>query len=160
MTIGKLARPRPAGIRTVAGTLAKLASELDNVINTPPAGALALRKIVPEMVIPAEAVLAESAAKLKRGSISSVFCSVTAPYEATIKGVWVACTGCVFIGKLALLALARTVMLEGTEITAGLVLDREIVVPPAGAAVARFTFPVVPLPPTKACVARYSESSE
>jgi hypothetical protein len=73
---------------------------VDNASNAPPAGALAFRKIVPEMVIPAEAVLEESAAKLKRGSTSSVFCSVTTPYEATINGVSTACTGWVFIGKM------------------------------------------------------------
>ena len=56
-------------------------------------------------------------------------------------------TGLVLTGKVALVAPAGTVTLDGTVATAGLLLESPTTAPPAGAGLAKRTVPVAELPP-------------
>jgi hypothetical protein len=56
-------------------------------------------------------------------------------------------TGFAFTGKLALVAPAVTVTLDGTVARAGLLLDSVTTAPPAGAGPLKLTIPVAEVPP-------------
>ena len=75
----------------------------------------------------------------------------------TFAAAWVV-TGCVVTVNVAVVALATTVTVEGT-VAAWVLLSRETLKPPVGAALLRTTVPMAEAPPIKVAGTRLKEES-
>lgn len=75
----KLAETLPAGIVTVAGTLARVGLLLDNVTTAPPAGAGAVRATVPTETAPPTTEVGLSVKEVKVAAVSVITVDVVTP---------------------------------------------------------------------------------
>lgn len=140
----KEANREPAGTVTDAGTLATDGSLLDKAMVKPPLGAFSGRDASPPAVFPP--VVFPKTNNSKRGSTESEAVFVLPLREAETVVKVNDCTALALKVKVALLAPCGTATVAGTETTEGLLLDKEIVTPPAGAGETSFTVPVEEAP--------------
>jgi hypothetical protein len=129
----------PAGILTLAGTVAEEVRLLARVTTEPPAGAGPESSTVPVEELPPVTVLGASVTDKGVGdgtTVRVVVLVVVEGYVPEIVTAVSAVTEVVAMGKLALDSPALTVMLAGT-LAAPLLLDSVTTAPPAGAAVLR-----------------------
>ena len=141
----------PAAIVTLVGTVAAAVLLLESDTTTPPLGAAALNVAVPVDELPPTTlvgltVTAESVGDGGGGFTPSDANSVVLPSVAESWTV-VVLDGNVVIVKLALVAPAATVTLDGTVAAFGRLLVNVTALPPAGAGLGSVTVPVDGLPP-------------
>src|SRR5436190_705272 len=149
VVMAKLAVVAPAATVTEAGTAAA-ALLLARVTTTPPAGAAEVSVTVPVLPIPPRTAVGFS---VKAFSAAGGFTASVAAFAAPLKvAVMVtavcAVTGSVVMAKVAVIAPAATVTDAETIAALTLLLVSVTTAPPAGAAVASVTVPVLPPPPT------------
>jgi hypothetical protein len=120
---------------------------LDSVTVTPPEGAAPVSVTVPVEDAPAVTLVGVSTSDFGTGAlIASVAVFVTPLAAAAITAGVLAATGTVVIVKVAVVAPAATVTLDGT-VAAALLEDNATTTPPDGAALASLTVPVEDAPP-------------
>ena len=149
----KLALVAPAATVTLAGTLtAAEASESET--STPPLGAAALKVTVPVEELPPTTLVGLSDSVERVGVVAAAGFTVKTPETAPLPEAdaemvarLVAVTVPVVTVKLALLAPAGTVTLDGTAAAAELSVS-DTTTPPEGAAALKLTVAVEELPPT------------
>jgi hypothetical protein len=124
---------------------------LESATTIPPGGACRLKLTTPVVGLPP---LTFVGSRFRAGAViggrsvtSSVACSDVLPRVAVIVTKVLAETVCVVMLKLALVAPAGTVTLEGTLAAEGVSLESATLVPPKGATSLRVTVPVEGVPP-------------
>jgi len=133
---------------TLAGTWAAAGLPLDKVTTAPPVGAGALNLTVAVEEVPPTTDVGLSVIVLRTAAVTVKLAVCVAPKVAEIvSGVFVA-TEVVVTVKVAEVALAATVTLDGTCAAAILLLNRVTTAPPAGAGPFSVTVPVEELPPS------------
>src|SRR6185369_9745960 len=143
---GKVAVVAPAATVTVAGTPAE-ALLLVSAITAPPAGAAAVSVTVPVLPAPPTTVAGFSVTEAN-GEFTVRTPVVEAPlYVAVMTTVVVVVTALLVTTNVAVVAPAVTVTEAGTVAALVLLLVSVTTEPPAGAAVASITVPVLPAPP-------------
>lgn len=136
----------PAGTVTVDGTLATVRFE-DTAMGRPPVGAGELMVSVPVEEFPPATEVGDKLRAVNVGALTlSVADAVVPPSVAEMVTAVFDATGMVLIGKVADVAPATTVTLEGA-VAAELLEDRLTCNPPVGAAPFRVTVPVDETPP-------------
>jgi hypothetical protein len=155
----------PAGTITLEGTLATVALLLESMTVTPPAGAGLLRVTVPVEDCKPPTMLDGLNVREERvggGGGAGVTVReadlVAPPYAAEMLTVVDAATALVVTVKVALVAPAANVTLDGTLATAVLLLESATCAPPAGAGPLSVTVPVEEFPPVT--LAGFSDSEE
>ena len=136
----------PAGTVTLAGTVAA-ALLLDNAMGQPPAGAGAFNVTVPVAAYPP--LIVDGFTDTDSNEVV-VICRLAdwIPFPlAVICTPPLPPTGKVVIVKFAELDPCGTVTVAGTEAISGWLLDNSMVSPPFGAAILKFTVPVLVVPP-------------
>jgi hypothetical protein len=151
-----------AGTRTVAGTVAA-ATLLDSVTRVPPAGADPLRVTVAvELAVPPTTLAGFNTTDCTAVATGLTVNAATTeePFVAVMFGVAVAATALVVTGKVAVVAPANTVTVGGvgTAATAGRLLERFTVNPPAGAATFNWTVAVDVVPAATVAGAKVSDA--
>ena len=149
----KIALVAPAGMVTLAGTVATDVLLLESEMTAPPLGAGALSVTAPVEGDPPVTLVGFSVSEARVGpgggwgvTVSEAVC-VTPAYDAEIvTGVELA-TAIVVTCTVARVSPAATVMLAGTVAAEVLLLDRETTVPAVGAGPLSITVPVDGLPP-------------
>ena len=160
----KVALVAPAATVTLEGTRATVVLLLERATCAPPAGAGPLRVTVPAEEFPPVTVVGfrESEESVDGGGDAGVMVSeadLVAPLKvAEIVTAVDAATALVLTVKVALVAPAATVTVEGTLATVVLLLERATCAPPAGAGPVRVTVPVEEFPPVT--LVGLSESEE
>ena len=154
----KLAVVVPAATVTLAGTPAAVVLLLDSVTTAPPAGAAEVKVTVPVLPAPPTTLAGLTVSVDKVGAAATGFTvntevRVALPKLAEMVDGVEAVTVDVAIVKVALVAPAATVTLEGTAATA-LELLRLTTAPPVGAPEVSVTVPCDELPPTTELGAR------
>jgi len=159
----KLALLAPAGTITLEGTLA--GPLLERKTCAPPAGAGALSVTVPvEDCSPPMTLVGFSVSDVRVGGgggagVTVSEADVVAPLKvAEMATVADAATALVLTVKVALMAPAATVTLDGTRATVVLLLESVTCAPPVGAGPLSVTVPVEEFPPVT--VVGFSESEE
>lgn len=137
----------PAGIVMLAGTVARVGTELVRVTTAPPAGAGAYRVTVPVTDMPPTTLAGDSVTAETRVVTVRVAVLLTALYVAVRMTVAFVVTVVVVTANVAVVAPWATVTLAGTE-AAALLLESVTTAPPVGAAASRVTVAVEPVPPT------------
>ena len=148
VAIEKVALLDPDGTVTVAGTVAA-GLLLERLTTAPVPEAVPFSVTVPcELEPPTTEVGLRTRLETASEGVT-VSEAVRVPLEIAAERVTevAAVTFAVVTGKVALVVPTGTVTLAGTEATAGLLLERGTVVPPAGAAIASVTVPCALLPP-------------
>ena len=158
---GKVALVAPAGTVTLDGTLAAPLL-LESVACAPPAGAAPLSVTVPvEDCVPPTTLVGFSVSEETVGSAGGITVSVavcvTPPKDTVMVTVVDVLTALVLTGKVALVAPAGTVTLDGT-LAAPLLLESVPCTPPAGAAALSVAVPVEEFPPVT--LVGFSEKEE
>jgi hypothetical protein len=146
--IGKEALLAPAGIVTLAGTVATFVSEEPSATTAPPGWAFPSRETVPVDGVPPTRLngLKNGIPRVAGFTVRVAFL-MTPPAEAKIvTGVGFG-TPAVVTSNVAERAFTGTVTLTGVVATATSELARVTTSPPGGAAVARLTVPVAVNPP-------------
>ena len=144
----KLTELAPAGTKTLAGTFAMEGLLLVRLTATPPTGAGPLRVTVPVEEFPPLTDVGDSVREERLGGLTViVVVLVTVRYEAEMVAVPAVDIGDELIWNVAEVAPEPTVTLTGT-VAAVMLLDSEMVAPPAGAGAVRFTVPTDVWPPT------------
>ena len=141
----KVADVAPAGMVTLAGTVARAGSALDSVTVAPPPGAAPFRVTVPVNVLGLAMTPGESgemsasrcrARRIERCGLGDL------PGRRRNATQSISATGCVVTVNVAVVFPEATVTLGGTVAApAVLLLDRPTTVPPAGAGPASVTVP-------------------
>ena len=148
VTTVKLAELAPAGTRTLAGTFAMEGLLLVRLTETPPTGAGPLSVTVPVEELPPLTVVGDNVREERLGGFTViVVVLVTVRYDAEMVATLREDTGEEPIWNVAEVAPEPTVTLAGT-VAAVMLLDSEMVAPPAGAGAVRFTVPTDAWPPT------------
>lgn len=137
----------PAGIETVAGTVANVVSRLDRLTTVPPAGAMPSSNTVPVDVSPPTTADGLNDRVVIVGvRTSSEAVAFTFPDVAVMMTLVLVVTGMVLMTKSAASEPGVT-MTNGGTITDGSLLSKVTTSPPAGALVAKVTVPVELCPP-------------
>jgi len=147
---GKVAEIWPAGMVIPVATEAD-GLLVDKLTFTPPSGAAAASVTVPALLLPpitvdGETEIAVRIARLAVGGLTVRAVLTELADVAVMATLWLAGTVVVVTKNVVEVAPAGTVMAAGT-VAAALLHDKLTVEPPAGAAAARLTVPVVLLPP-------------
>lgn len=152
MAIEKVPVDAPAGMSSVAGTVAAPGLLLSSVTEAPPIGAGPLKTTVATEAVPpvTEAGLRVSEETMGDASTVTLVVAVVASGKVALNvaldSVFVATE---VIGNVALIAPAGTNTVAGTMISAGALLLSVTLAPPTGAAVLSCTVPVADVPPSK-----------
>lgn len=158
----KVAFVDPAATVTLAGTVATAVMLEERLTTIPPLGAASLRLTVPVEELPPGTDLgfSDTDDKVTGGMTVSEAVCVPPAYEAeSVPGVEEVTT-VVVTAKAAVGDPAGTVTLDGTAMTAVLLLDSDTTTPPGGAAPLSVTIPVGEFPPMTLETFRVSEESE
>ncbi len=152
VVIVKVAVVAPAGTVTLAGTAVAVESS-ESVTTAPPAGAAPVSATVPVDELPPVTLVGLTVSEdSETGGGGGVTVSVAvrlAPLYVPVSVTLVlAVTAVVVMLKVALVAPAGTVTVEGTPATAGLLLTSVTTAPPAGAAAVNVAVPVEEAGPT------------
>jgi hypothetical protein len=135
---------------TLAGTVARLVSELARVMTAPPVGAGPFRVTVPVTAVPPPTLAAAVALERTTEFVTARDVVAVRPLaEAEMSEEVGDATATVETVKVAVFVAAATVTLAGTVATAPLELVSVTTVPPVGAFPLRVTVPVAEAPPTR-----------
>lgn len=143
----KVAEVELAATVTLAGACAAALLVLERLTTAPAAGAGPLRVTVPTEEAPAGTAEGFKLIEVRVGGVTVRLAPWVAPNVPEMDSVVLVPTGLVVTAKVTEVALAGTVTLDGVCATAGLLLDRSIKAPPAGAGPLSVTVPVDELPP-------------
>lgn len=151
VAIVKLPVDAPAGISSVAGTVAAAVLLLSSVTEAPPAGAGPLKTTVPIEAVPPVTAVGFSVNDETIGDastvtlVAAVVASGKVALSVTLDSVFVATE---VIAKVALVVPAGTSTLVGTTTNAGALLLSITFAPPAGAGALSCSVPVADVPPS------------
>jgi hypothetical protein len=155
----KVALVAPAATVTLAGTVATEVRLLERVTTVPPVGAGPDSVTAPVEGAGPLTVVGFRVKALSVGAVTVKVAVLVVLRVAVMVGEALVATGLVVTVKVAVVAFAATVTLDGTLAAVVLLLDRVTTAPPAGAGPFNVTVPVDGVPPTTDVGLRLTELS-